>query len=54
VQVPGTDAAGIAITVVGVAVVVIGIRAAMRHSRLSLLALAPIGRGRLRMRVDSR
>lgn len=54
VQVPGTDAAGIAITVVGVAVVAIGIRAAMRHSRLSLLALAPIGRGRLRMRVDSR
>jgi hypothetical protein len=35
-------------------VLAIGIRAAMRHSRLSLLALAPIGRGRLRMRMDTR
>jgi hypothetical protein len=54
VRVPGDNAAGIAITGVGVAVAVIGIRAAMRHSRLSLLALAPLGRGRLRMRVHSR
>jgi hypothetical protein len=54
VQVPGTDVAGIAITIVGAAVLAIGVRAAMRHSRLSLLALAPFGRGRLRMPVDSR
>ena len=54
VEVPGTDVAGIAITVVGAAVVAIGVRAAVRHSRLSLLALAPIGRGRPRVPVDSR
>lgn len=54
VAVPGTDAAGIAVTVVGIAVLAIGTRAALRHSRLSLLALAPIGRGRPRMPVDSR
>jgi hypothetical protein len=40
--------------VVGAAVVAIGVRAALRHSRLSLLALAPIGRSRLRLPVDSR
>jgi hypothetical protein len=44
VTVPGADVAGIAITVVGAAVVGIGIRHALRHSRLSLLALAPIRR----------
>jgi len=52
VKVPGNDVAGIAITVVGAAVVAIGIRAAVRHSRLSLLALAPIGRGRPRVPVS--
>jgi hypothetical protein len=54
VAVPGADLAGIAITVVGAAVVAIGIRAALRHSRLSLLALAPIGRARPRAPVDLR
>ncbi|WP_240670497.1 hypothetical protein [Actinoplanes solisilvae] len=54
VRVPGADLAGIAITVVGVAVLAIGVRAGIRHSRLSLLALAPIGRNRLRAPVDSR
>jgi hypothetical protein len=54
VKVPGSDVAGIAITVVGAAVVAIGIRAAVRHSRLSLLALAPLGRIRPRIPVDSR
>ena len=53
VEVPGASAAGIAITVVGVAVVAIGVRAAVRHSRLSVLALAPIGRSRPRVPVDS-
>lgn len=54
VHVPGADLAGIAITVVGVAVLAIGVRAGLRHSRLSLLALAPIGRNRLRAPADSR
>lgn len=54
IEVPGSDAAGIAITVVGAAVAAIGVRAAIRHSRLSLLALAPIGHRRLRVPVDSR
>ncbi|MCU7729767.1 hypothetical protein ODJ79_39125 [Actinoplanes sp. KI2] len=49
VSVPGADAADIAITVVGATVVAIGVRAAVRHSRLSLLALAPIGRNRPRV-----
>jgi len=53
VTVPGSDIAGIAITVVGVAVVAIGVRAAVRHSRLSQLTLAPISRRR-RVPVDSR
>lgn len=47
VTVPGADLAGIGITVVGAAVVAIGIRAAVRHSRLSLLAFAPLGRVRM-------
>jgi hypothetical protein len=54
VQVPGADVAGIAITVVGVAVIAIGVRAAVRHSRLSLLALAPIGRSRPRIPASTR
>ena len=52
VEVPGTDVAGIAITVVGAAVVAIGVRSAVRHSRLSLLALTPIGRTRPRVPVS--
>lgn len=54
VSVPGTDLAGVASTVVGAAVPAIGIRAALRHSRLSVLALAPISRGRPRVPVGSR
>ena len=54
VEVPGADLAGIAITVVGVAVVAIGVRAALRHSRLSLLALAPMGRSRPRVPANIR
>jgi hypothetical protein len=54
VEVPGADLAGIAITVVGIAVVAIGVRAALRHSRLSLLALAPIGRDRPRLPANMR
>ncbi|WP_250031952.1 hypothetical protein [Paractinoplanes maris] len=54
VTVPGADLAGIAITVVGVAVLAIGIRAGLRHSRLSVQVLAPIGRSRRRAPVDSR
>jgi hypothetical protein len=42
ISVPGAGVAGIAISVVGAAVLSVGIRAAIRHSRLSLLALAPI------------
>ncbi|XVU25530.1 hypothetical protein ACQPZJ_00220 [Actinoplanes sp. CA-054009] len=54
VEVPGADLAGIAITVVGVAVLAIGIRAALRHSRLSVLVLAPMGRGRPRVPASIR
>jgi hypothetical protein len=54
VEVPGADVAGIAITAVAAAVLAIGIRAALRHSRLSLLALTPIGRNRLRIPADTR
>jgi len=42
IQLPGASVAGVLISVVGVAVLVIGVRAAIRHSRLSLLVLAPI------------
>jgi hypothetical protein len=44
VTVPGSDIAGIAITVVSVAVVAIGIRAALRHSRLNVRVVAPLKR----------
>jgi hypothetical protein len=44
VTVPGSDIAGIAITIVGVAVVAIGVRAALRHSRLSVRVVAPLKR----------
>jgi hypothetical protein len=54
VDVPGAGLAGLAITVVGAAVAALGVRAAVRHSRLSLLALAPIGRSRPRIPVDIR
>lgn len=54
VTVPGADLAGIAITIIGAAVVAIGIRAAVRHSRFSVQAVAPIGRGRTRVPVNSR
>jgi hypothetical protein len=42
ISVPGASVAGILISVVAATVLIIGIRAAIRHSRLSLLALAPI------------
>ncbi|MEV4348126.1 hypothetical protein AB0J83_27035 [Actinoplanes sp. NPDC049596] len=54
VEVPGADLAGIAITVVGVAVLAIGVRAALRHSRLSVLVLAPMGRSRPKVPADIR
>jgi hypothetical protein len=44
VTVPGSDIAGIAVTIVGVAVVAIGVRAALRHSRLSVRVVAPLKR----------
>ena len=44
VNVPGSDMAGIATTVAALAVVTIGIRHALRHSRLSLRVVAPLGR----------
>jgi hypothetical protein len=44
VTLPGADAAGIAITVVGLAVVAIGVRHALRHSRLAVIAVAPLKR----------
>jgi len=42
IRVPGATVAGTLISVVGAAVLIIGIRAAIRHSRLNLQALAPI------------
>ena len=44
VKVPGADAAGVAITMVALAVAVIGVRAALRHSRLSVRVIAPMKR----------
>jgi hypothetical protein len=44
VTVPGTRAAGVAITIVGVAVIATGIRAALRHSKLSVRVIAPLKR----------
>ncbi len=46
--------AGISITVVAVAVVAIGIRAALRHSRLAPLVLAPLSQARDRVRATIR
>jgi hypothetical protein len=54
IHVPGAGAAGIALTIVGAAVLAIGIRAAIRHSRLSLLALAPLRPTRRRDPVHTR
>ncbi|WP_199513292.1 hypothetical protein [Nucisporomicrobium flavum] len=48
VEVPGADIAGIVLTVTGLAVLALAIRHAVRHSRLNLAVLAPIGRRRLR------
>lgn len=42
VRVPGSEVTGIAITVVGMAVVATGVRHALRHSRLSVRAVAPL------------
>jgi len=44
VTVPGTDLAGIAITLAGLAVLAIGVRHALRHSRLSVRVVAPLKR----------
>lgn len=49
VTVPGADAAGITIAVVGAMVAAIGLRHALRHSRLNGLALAPIRRAPRRL-----
>jgi hypothetical protein len=48
IEVPGAQVAGIVLTVVGVAVLALGIRHAIRHSRLNVKVLAPIGKVRLR------
>jgi hypothetical protein len=44
VKVPGVDVAGIGITIVAVAVAIIGVRAGLRHSRLSVRVIAPLKR----------
>ena len=44
VDIPGTDVAGIAITIVGLVVAAIGIRHAVRHSQFSGRAVAPLKR----------
>ncbi|MEU4428821.1 hypothetical protein AB0F81_50125, partial [Actinoplanes sp. NPDC024001] len=57
VDLPGSGAsgvAGIALTAVAVAVLAIGIRAALRHSRLAPLVMAPLSRGRDRVPADAR
>ncbi|MFC7528946.1 hypothetical protein [Actinoplanes sp. GCM10030250] len=57
VELPGNGApgmAGIAVTVVAIAVLAIGVRAALRHSRLAPLVMAPLGRGRTRIPADAR
>jgi hypothetical protein len=48
IELPGAGVAGIVLTAVGVVVLVLGIRHAIRHSRLNVSVLAPIGRGSLR------
>ncbi|MEV4640830.1 hypothetical protein AB0J80_26170 [Actinoplanes sp. NPDC049548] len=54
VEVPGADVAGIAVTVAAVVVLVLAVRHAVRHSRLNLAVLAPLGRGRVRPAMQSR
>jgi hypothetical protein len=54
IKVPDAGMAGIALTIVGAAVVAIGIRAAIRHSRLNLLVLAPIRSARRRNPTPTR
>ena len=46
VELPGSDVSGLAIGIAGVAVVVLVLRHAVRHSRLNLAVLAPLGWGR--------
>ncbi|AGL13557.1 hypothetical protein [Actinoplanes sp. N902-109] len=46
VELPGSDLAAIAVTVVGIAIFALVVRHAIRHSRLSLAVLAPLGRSR--------
>ncbi|MFI5936067.1 hypothetical protein [Actinoplanes sp. NPDC051494] len=46
VKLPGTNVSGIAISMVGIAVVALVLRHAIRHSRLNLAVLAPLGWGR--------
>lgn len=48
IEVPGADLAGVLLTAIGVVVLALGIRHAIRHSRLTLAVLAPIGKARLR------
>jgi len=48
VEMPGAETAGIVLTAVGVGVLALAIRNAIRHSRLNVSVLAPIGRGGLR------
>ncbi|MEU7903768.1 hypothetical protein [Actinoplanes sp. NPDC049118] len=48
VELPGADMAGVVLTAVGVGVLALGVRHAIRHSRLNVAVLAPIGRGGLR------
>ncbi|MEV6303699.1 hypothetical protein AB0M02_30120 [Actinoplanes sp. NPDC051861] len=57
VELPGAGTsgmAGIAVTVVAILVLAIGIRAALRHSRLAPLVMAPLSRGRSRVPADAR
>jgi hypothetical protein len=46
--------AGIVLTGVALAVLVIGVRAALRHSRLAPLVMAPLSHGRERVPADAR
>ncbi|MEU4214262.1 hypothetical protein [Actinoplanes sp. NPDC026623] len=48
VQMPGADSAGTVLALVGAGVLALGIRHAIRHGRLNVAVVAPIGRGGLR------
>lgn len=54
VEVPGTHVAGVATTAGAIVVLALAARHAVRHSRLNLAVLAPLGRGRVRPAVQSR